>query len=250
MTRLVWNAVGERFFEAGVDRGVLYIEGAEGVPWNGLVSVSESPSGGDITPYYVDGIRYINYCSLEEFEATIEAYTYPDEFAQCEGTVPIKYGLFATQQPKKSFGLAYRTKIGNDVDGIDHGYKIHLVYNAMVEPTPRANKTLTESIEPDNFSWHIVTKPPSFVGYKPTAHFVIDSREVPSDLIIRIENILYGSVVDSPRLPSVLELISIFDDYETSVFDAGHLTEPYFSTFDRGSLPDAIQTSTIDGGSP
>lgn len=249
MTQLVWSAVGERVFEAGIDRGVLYVDGADGVAWNGLVSVAESPSGGEVTSYYIDGIKYHNSVASEEFEATIEAYTYPEEFGQCDGTVPVKYGLFATQQPKKSFGLCYRTKIGNDVDGIDHGYKLNLVYNAMASPTDRPNNTISESIDAYNFSWKIVTRPPMMTGYKPTAHFVIDSREVPDDLMIQISDILYGSATTPPRLPSVGELIYIFDEYHASVFDAGHLAEPYFGTFDGGIVPVA-QTSTIDGGTP
>ena len=249
MTRLVWNAVGSRTFEAGVDQGVLYVDGADGVPWNGLISVAESPSGGDVTPFYVDGIKYLNVTSSEEFEASITAYTYPDEFAVCDGTVPVKYGLYATQQPRKSFGLSYRTLIGNDADGIDHGYKIHLVYGASATPTTRANSSMNDSIDPFNFTWKVVTKPPTFVGYKPTAHFVIDSREVPSDLMNQIIDILYGSASAAPRLPSVPELLYIFDEYQTSVFDAGFLTEEYFATFDAGIIPDA-QTSTIDGGTP
>jgi len=247
MTRLMWNAVGERTFEAGVDQGILFIEGIDGVPWNGLVAVSESPSGGDITPYYIDGIKYLNHVANEEFEATIEAYTYPEEFAQCEGVSLVKNGLFATQQPKKSFGLAYRTKVGNDVDGVDHAYKIHLVYNAMAEPTDRPNNTISDSVDPFNFSWDIVTKPPTFTSYKPTAHFVIDSRDVPSILIELVEDILYGSDASASRLPPVSELLFIFNEYDSEVLDAGTLVEDYYITIDSGVVPEP-QTSTIDGG--
>lgn len=249
MPRIAWNAVGERTFEAGVDRGVLYIKDVDGVPWNGLISVSESPSGGEITPYYFDGIKYLNHVASEEFEATIEAYTYPEEFAQCDGTRPVKNGLFATQQPKKSFGLAYRTKIGNDVKGVDHAYKIHLVYNATAAPSDRDNNTITDSVEPFNFSWAIVTKPPTFVGYRPTAHFVIDSREVPLGLMQEIEDILYGSDDTAPRLLSVPELLFRFEEYDPSVFDAGVVGDEYFIEFDGGYIPEA-QTSTIDAGGP
>lgn len=250
MTRLTWNAVGERRFEAGVDYGVLYLDGVPGVPWNGLVSVSESPSGGDVKSYYVDGVKYLNVASGEEFEANLEAFTYPDEFAQCDGTAPVANGLFVTQQPKKSFGLSYRTKIGNDVDGIDYAYKIHLVYGAMVEASDRAHETIGESIDPKQFGWHIVTKPPRFSGHKPTSHFVIDSRDVPADLMNQISDILYGSELSSARLPSVAELIFIFTEYEASIFDAGNLTEEYFASFDGGNPPNELQTSTIDGGTP
>lgn len=249
MTRLVWDKVGERTFELGVSNGVLYVDGSDGVPWNGLISVAESPSGGDITPYYVDGIKYLNHATTEEFEATVEAYTYPEEFGVCDGTAPVKYGLYATQQPKKSFGLSYQTKIGNDVDGVDHGYKIHLVYDATAAPSSRPNHSMNDSTDPSNFSWKIVTKPPTFVGYKPTAHFVIDSREVPSDLMNQVTDILYGSSDSAPRLPSVPELLFIFNEYDTSIFDAGYLTEEYFTTFDSDVVT-VPQTSTIDGGTP
>lgn len=248
MTTLVWNAVGERRFEVGVDRGVLYIDG-NGVPWNGLVSVSESSSGGDVKPYYIDGVRYLNHAELEEFEATIEAYTYPEEFALCDGTAPVANGLFVTQQTKKSFGLSYRTRVGNDVDGTDHAYKIHLVYGAMAEPSDRSHDTMSESIDPFHFSWRIQTKPERFKGYKPTSHFVIDSREVPVDLMKQVNDILYGSDTSSARLPSVAELLFIFTEYETSVFDAGHLSDEYFAVFDAGEISDPY-TSTIDGGTP
>lgn len=241
MTRLEWNTVGERTFEAGVDRGVLYIEGFAGVPWNGLISISESPSGGDVTPHYIDGIKYLNQVSGEDFQATLEAFTYPEEFSLCDGTAPVKNGLFATQQSKKSFGLSYRTKVGNDVAGIEYGYKIHLVYNAIASPTDRPNNTLTDSIEPFNFSWDIFTKPPTFTGYKPTAHFIIDFRNTPSELMQQIEDILYGHTDATPRLPSVEELISIFESHESGVIDAGYLTEEYYTTLDSGVL---------DGGGP
>lgn len=250
MPRLTWGAVGERVFEAGVDHGVLYVDGADGVAWNGLTSVSESSSGAELSEYYVDGIKYLQLLAAEEFVATIEAYTYPDEFAQCDGTRPVGHGLFMTQQPRKEFGLSYRTKVGNDVDGIDLGYKIHLVYNALAAPTARPNNTITESVDPFNFSWTISTKPPTFVGYKPTAHMVIDSRDTPSDLLAQIEDILYGSADSDPaRLPSVAELIFLFNSYQASGFDAGYLTEEYFNGFDAGSIGDP-QTALIDGGTP
>lgn len=250
MTRLVWGAIGERFFETGVDRGALYVEGLDGVAWNGLVSVTESPTGGEISEYFIDGIKYLQHAATEEFEATIEAYTYPEEFEICDGTVSVAHGLKMTHQPKKKFGLTYRTIVGNDVDGIEHGYKIHLVYNALAEPAQRTNQSVAESVDPDNFSWHIVTKSPSFTGYKPTAHLVIDSREAPGDLILQIEDILYGTEDLAPRLPFPAEFIFLFNSYNASVFDAGDPDESYYITFDGGSPPNTIQTSTIDGGTP
>jgi hypothetical protein len=249
MARLTWNAVGERTFEAGVDRGVLYVEGSDGVPWNGLVSVSESPDGGSVTPYYIDGIKYLNHVVLEEFKATIEAFTYPREFEACDGTKPIGSGLFATQQTKTPFGLSYRVGVGNDIKGIDYAYRIHLVYNATAAPSERANNTIGMEVEPANFSWEVVTKPPVVAGYKPTSHFVLDSRDVPPPLLRSVEDILYGSYTTSPRLPSVTELLFLFSGYETSGYDAGTLVEEYFSTVDAGVIP-AAQTETIDPGGP
>lgn len=249
MTRLMWNVAGERTFQAGIDRGVLYIEGEDGVPWNGLVAVSESPSGGKVTPYYIDGIKYLNHVALEEFEATIEAYTYPEEFAQCDGSKEVHNGLFATHQPKKSFGLAYRTKVGNDVKGVDYAYKIHVVYNAVAAPTDRPNNTMTGTVDPFNFSWSIFTKPPVFTGYRPTAHFVVDSRETPANLVSYLEDILYGSIEQEPRLPSATELMFIFTDYDSLFKDAGTLVEEYFITLDGGYIPE-IQDDTVDSGGP
>lgn len=246
--RLTWNAIGERFFETGVDRGVLYVD-AVGVPWNGLVSVSEAPTGAEVTPYYIDGVKYLNHMSSEEFEATVEAYTYPDEFGPCEGIRSVANGLSLAQQPRKQFGLCYRTIVGNDVEGVDHGYKIHLVYNALAAPSERSNTTTGEEVEPFNFSWDIVTKPPTFIGYKHTAHFVIDSRETPSELLSRIEDILYGSDTTNPRQPSVPELLFIFEEYQAAFFDAGRAGDEYFASFDAGRAGDPY-TSTIDGGGP
>lgn len=249
MTRLTWGAVGERFYEAGVDRGVLFVDNAEGVPWNGLVSVSEAPTGGEITPSYIDGIRYLNDVASEEFEATLEAYTYPDEFEQCDGTVPVKNGLFGTQQKRKPFALSYRTKVGNDVDGLKHGYKIHLIYNVTAAPTPRTNTSVGDVVEPDNFSWALSTIPESFKGHRPTAHFMIDSRDTPRDVLIRIEEVLYGSDTEISRIPSVPELVYIFESYNASLFDAGLVGEAYYGIFDGGIVPE-LQTSTVDGGAP
>lgn len=247
--RLKWNNIGERFFETGVDQGVLYIDNAAGVPWNGLVSVSESPSGATLSELYIDGIKYLQLLEAEEYAATIEAYTYPDEFGACDGTRPVGNGLFMTHQPRKSFSLSYRTKIGNDVNGIDLGYKIHLVYDALAAPTQRQNNSLSDSVDPFHFNWSIAAKPPSFAGYKPTAHMVIDSRDTPTDLLAQIEDILYGSEASVARLPSVDELIFLFNSYQAMVFDAGYLTEEYFNGFDAGAVSDP-QTALIDGGMP
>lgn len=210
MARLVWSSFGQRFYEIGVDRGVLYVGVAPGVAWSGLISVEESPTGGEAKPLYMDGIKYLNLSSAEEYAATINAFTSPEEFGPCDGTVSIQNGLYVTQQPRKSFGLSYRTKLGNDVDGPDHAYKIHLVYNGLASPASRSNATITDSPSPNNFSWAITTLPPAITGYKPTAHFVVDSRFTPTDVLSGLEDILYGTDSVAARLPSVSELIDLF----------------------------------------
>lgn len=210
MARLVWGARSERFFESGIDRGVLYPQGGFGVAWPGLISITESPTGGTPRPYYLDGIKYLNLASAEEFQATIVAYSAPAEFGPSDGIATIHNGLFATQQPRKPFGLSYRTRIGNDVQGTDHAYKIHIIYNALAAPSQRVNTTIGDSSEPTQLSWNITTLPPSVVGYKRTAHFIVDSRYAsPLDLAV-LEDFLYGTEGDSPTLPTPDELIAIF----------------------------------------
>lgn len=211
MSRLTWGAPTERFFETGVDRGVLYVGISSGVPWNGLVSVSESPTGGEPKPAYIDGYKFRNIASSEEFEATLEAFASPKEFSPCDGSVSIQNGLIATQQPRRSFGLSYRTKVGNAVDGADHAYKIHLVYNALAAPAQRTNTTLSGSQGLNALSWSLTTLPPSVTGYKPTAHWIIDSRVTPGVLLGTLEDILYGSSAAPPRLPQPSELLTLFD---------------------------------------
>ena len=210
MTRLAWGAHGERFFETGTDRGVLYLSGKAGVPWNGLKAVNESVTGGDAKPFYIDGYKYLNVSSYEEFSATIEAFSAPHEFGVCDGTVGIHNGLFATEQPRVEFGLSYRTLIGNDQDGIDHGYKIHLVYNALAAPSTRNRQSVGGGVNILGLGWSITTQPPLTTGIRPTAHFVIDSRRTPSGLLKTIEDILYGTNATEPRLPTVDELRTMF----------------------------------------
>jgi hypothetical protein len=209
MPRLTWNAIGERYFETGVDQGVLYIDQA-GFAWPGLISVSENPTGGEPRPYYIDGLKYLNLSSNEEFEATVEAFYSPPEFGPCDGTVSIHNGLFVTQQPRKQFGMSYRTKIGNDVDGADHGYKIHLVYNALAAPAERSHSTLSDSPEATPYSWDLTTLAPRLTGFRPTAHFVINSLTTPDALMRSIEDVLYGNDDDIPRLPEISEIIEMF----------------------------------------
>ena len=210
MTRVSWNDVGQRFYEAGTDRGVLYIDGQNGVPWNGLVGVSENSSGGEPKAYYLDGYKYLNVASAEDYAATINAFTSPREFDACDGTAAIQNGLFATQQPRKTFGFSYRTLIGNDVDGLSLGYKIHIVYNALASPVQRSYKTNGDSASPLTLDWSISTLAPRLTGIRPTAHFVIDSRLTPPRLLESIEDILYGSNSTEPRLPTAEELAQLF----------------------------------------
>lgn len=211
MTRLVWGIYGKRFYEAGVDRGVLYVEGQPGVAWNGLISVEESPTGGEAQPYYIDGVKYLNTLSAEEFEATISAFTYPDEFAQCDGTEKVRPGLFASQQRRKPFNFCYRTKVGADQEGLEHAYKIHLVYNALASPTSRPYSSISDSTEPIEFEWNITTCPPVASGYKRTSHIEIDSRQTDPLILELLENILYGDDENEARLPEFDELLDIFD---------------------------------------
>lgn len=210
MPRLIWGAVGERYYEIGVDRGVLYVGLDAGVAWTGLISVSESPTGGDPKPFYIDGMKYLNLAGREEFVATINAFSSPLEFGPCDGTMAIQNGLFITQQPRIPFGLSYRTQLGNDVDGLSHAYKIHLVYNALAAPSSRSNNSVGDTTDPIDFSWAITTLPPAITGYKPAAHFVIDSRFVTGTILADIEDILYGSEALQARLPTVSELVAMF----------------------------------------
>lgn len=211
MARLAWNSVGYRIYEAGVDRGVLYIGNLAGLPWSGLISVDETPVSSDIKAYYIDGIKYLQIAQAGEFEASIKAYTYPEEFSQCDGTARIRSGLFFGQQERKPFGFSYRTMVGNDVSGSNAGYKIHLVYNAIATPSPRSATTYNDSVEVSEFTWNIYTKSRPVPGYSPTAHVVIDSRSTHPITLATIEAILYGSESNVPRLLTPEELIAIFD---------------------------------------
>lgn len=197
MAKLVWDKTGERFYETGVDQGVLYLLGEggtydKGVPWNGLVSVSESPSGAESNPQYADNIKYLNLISAEEFSATVEAFTYPAEFGECDGSAEPTPGVSIGQQNRKMFGMCYRTKIGNDTDGQDHGYKLHLIYGAQAAPSEKSYQTVNDSPEPITFSWEITTTPVNVTGYKPTASLVIDSTKVDKLKLAELEKKLYG----------------------------------------------------------
>ena len=206
MSKLVWDKTGERLYETGVKNGVLFPQetggtyGA-GIAWNGLTAVTESPSGAEANPLYADDIKYLNLMSVEEFGATIEAYTYPDKFAECDGSATLTPGVTIGQQPRKAFGLSYRTTIGNDTASNKYGYKIHLVYGAMAAPSERAYATVNDSPEAITFSWELSTTPVEVAGFEPTAHLEIDSTKVKKDKLAAFEAILYGSETEDPRLP-------------------------------------------------
>jgi hypothetical protein len=214
MTALAWDQVGERLYETGVDRGVLFLpdntgDYNEGHAWNGLVTVAEAPSGAGTTALFADNIKYLSLVAAEEFGATIDAYTYPDEFGQCDGTAEPEPGVYLGQQGRRSFGLAYRTRIGNDLDGNDHGYKIHLVYGALAAPSAKSYGTINDTPAAITFSWTITTTPVAVTGHKPTATLVIDSTKVDAALLAALEDILYGTDTDDPRLPLPDEVLAL-----------------------------------------
>lgn len=211
MARIAWDTTGSRYFEAGVERGVLYVGNTSGVPWTGLISVEETPTRGEIKSYYIDGIKYLNIATRDEFGATIRAYTYPTEFSQCDGTSRIRAGLFFGQQARQSFGFCYRTAVGNDTEGTTHGYKLHLIYNALAMPSSRSASSYSDTVEATEFSWEITTKSRPVSGTAPTAHVVIDSRYTHPLTMAAYEDILYGSASTVPRLPTPEELVTIFD---------------------------------------
>ena len=215
MAPLTWDQVGERLYETGVDRGVLYIPNGSGVydtgvAWNGLTAVTESPAGAEASPQYADNIKYLNLVSAEEFGGTVEAFTYPEEFGQCDGTAAPAPGVLLGQQGRKTFGLTYRTRVGNDLDGVDHGYKIHMMYGALAAQSEKAYATINDSPEAITFSWEVATTPVLVDGYKPTSVIVVDSTEVSASDLGDLEEILYGSAGVDPRLPLPTEVISLF----------------------------------------
>lgn len=247
MTRISWSSPGERVFEAGVDRGVLYVDGSPGVPWVGLRSVNQKQSGGSAKPRFMNGVKISNRMTPEKFEATLEAFTFPDEFERCDGTYMGQNGMRLSQQRRKPFGITYRTKVGNDLDGLSHAYKIHILYNVKAEPSDRSRNTLTDSSEAMSFSWNLSARPERIPGFRPTAHFEFDSRDVPASLLQQLEDILYGGDDTQPSLPTAGELMFMFDSFEDLVYDAGSPYTPVFATYDAGTTSTPV-TDTIDGG--
>lgn len=221
--KLVWDKTGEHFYETGVKNGVLYPMSAsgtypKGVAWNGLTAITESPSGAEATALYADDIKYLNLMSNEEFGATVEAYTYPDEFAECDGSASLTEGVYIGQQARKTFGLCYRTTLGNDAKGNDYGYKLHIIYGAMASPSEKAYSTINDSPDAITFSWELSTTPVAVANFKPTASLTIDSTKVDATKLTALEEILYGKdgtgedhttgAVD-PRLPLPDEIATL-----------------------------------------
>ena len=212
--KLVWDQTNERLYETGVKMGVLYPQATggtypKGVAWNGLTAVTESPSGAEATALYADDIKYLNLMSAEEFAATVEAYMYPDEFAECDGSAQLAKGVAIGQQKRKAFGLCYRTILGNDVDGNDFGYKLHIIYGAMAAPSEKAYATVNDSPEAITFSWELSTTPVSIDGFKPTASITIDSTKADKAKLEALEKILYGSEEADARLPLPDEIATL-----------------------------------------
>ena len=216
MSKLVWDQSGKRLYETGVDHGVLYPIQTGGVyskcvAWNGLTAVTESPSGADVNDIYADNMKYLGLVGAEKFGATVEAYTYPDEFAECDGSVELVKGATIGQQNRKVFGMVYRTVIGNDVDGNEHGYKLHLIYGATAAPSEKAYNTINEDPEAITFSWELSTTPVNVTGHKPTASLTIDSTKADPTKLAELEKILFGDTETEPRLPLPDEIAQLLN---------------------------------------
>jgi hypothetical protein len=242
VSTLTWDQTGQREYETGVDRGVLFIPDdtgvyTEGYAWNGLTTITESPSGAEANPQYADNIKYLNLLSAEQFGATIEALTYPDEFAQCDGTATPTPGVSIGQQSRKTFGLCYRTKVGNDLDGTDFGYKLHLIYGATAAPSEKAYASINDSPAAITFSWAVTTTPIDVPGLKPTASITIDSTKVDAGALSDLEDFLYGTTGTDPSLPTPTDVLALFADTVTEV-------SPVMPTYTSGTHTIAIPTTT------
>lgn len=243
MTRVTWDAIGERKFESGVDHGVLYRQNVAGeynigYAWNGLTTVTESPSGAEPQPQYADNMKYVVLYSYEEFGGTIEAFTYPDAFAECDGTAAPQAGVTIGQQPRQPFGFSYRTLVGNDTQGLEAGYKLHLVYGATASPSEKANATINDSPEALSFSWDFTTTPVPVTGHKPTSYICIDSTKVSATALANLEQLLYGTVGVDPALPMPDDVLALFAGTVTVV----HPTAPTYN-----ASTDIITIPTVTG---
>lgn len=240
--KLLWDQDGERLYETGVDHGVLYLATGgvynEGYAWNGLTGVTESPTGAEVTPFYADNIQYLNLVATEWFGATIEAYTYPDEFGECDGTATPTPGVSFGQQARRRFGMSYRTRIGNDEQGDAYGYKIHLIYGALVAPSERTYSSVNDSPEPLTFSWEVTTDAIEVEGYRRTASLTVDSTKVNATALGQLEDILYGTTGVDPRLPRPDEVLALFSGTVTTVSPQ----EPAFN-----SATNTITIPTVTG---
>lgn len=215
MATITWDGIGSRFYETGVDRGVLYVPDVSGVyntgfAWNGLTSISENPSGAEANAQYADNIKYLNLFSAEEFGATIEAFTYPEEFNQFDGVKALEPGVYAGQQDRGTFGLSYRTKVGNDLEGNAHAYKLHLVYGCTASPSEKGFTTINDSPEPITFSWEVTTVPMAVTGGTPTSIMTIDTRTATAGQVTALEDLLYGTDLVEPALPTPDEVVTLF----------------------------------------
>lgn len=243
MTALQWDLTGEHFFETGVDHGVLYkpdVSGdyTTGFAWNGLTAVNEAPEGGEANPQYADNIKYLNLYSLEEWKGTIEAFTYPDEFAECDGSLEPEVGVTVGQQTRKSFGFSYRTRFGNDVDGVDLGYKLHLVYGCTAAPSEKNYQTINDSPEAATLSWEVYSVPVQWAGGKPTSTLVINSTRVDPTDLANLEDFLYGTIGTDPSLPDPDAVLALFSGAVTTV-------TPTASTYDAGT--DLVTIPAVTG---
>lgn len=251
MPRIAWDKTGERLYETGVDRGVLYRQNQSGVyhtgeAWNGLTAVNESPTGAEANPQYADNIKYLNLISAEEFGFTIEAFTYPDSFAECDGTATPVPGISVGQQTRKPFGFSYRTRVGNDVEGVDFGYKLHLVYGALAAPSEKAYATINDSPEAMTLSWEATTTAvDAGDDHKPTASITIDSTKVQAAALKALEDILYGTPGTNPRLPLPAEVYALFSG---TVVEVDPTKPTYNETTHEITIPTiAGVTYSVDG---
>lgn len=215
MSKLVWDAVGTRLYETGDDHAVLYPQKSDGtydkgVAWNGITAITQNPSGAESTALYADNIKYVDLRSAEDFGMTIEAYTYPDEWAECDGSKEVSPGVYAGQQSRRSFGFSYRSLIGNDTELDQHGYKLHLIYNGTAAPSEKSYQTVNDSPSAITFSWEVKTTPIAIEGYKPTAELSIDSTKVDAAKLQQLEDVLYGTASEDASLPTPDEVVAIF----------------------------------------